>query len=515
MSDNFSSNKRIAKNTVILYVGMLYGLFVALFTTRVVLRALGEVDYGIYNVVGSIVTMFVFLRSAMGNATHRFITYSIGKGNIEDTKIVFSTGLIIHLGISLLVVLLAETAGLYFLYYKMVIPAERMIAAQWCYQFSVLTCALSVICVPYDAAIIAHEKMKVYTFINILQSTLNIVIAYILVITSNDKLIVYGLLMLSVQIFNRLFYGFYCKKHFEECQFRWVIDKSLLKNMTSFAGWKLLGHFAGIAYTQGVNILLNMFCGPIVNAARAIAVQVQNAIRGFVTNFQTAVNPQITKSYAKADYNRVHELLFMSSKFSFFLLLFFVLPVFLEARQILDLWLGEYPEHTLSFLRISLLIMLIDPLENPISISNDAAGNIRNYQITAGLLNISIVVFAYILLKLGYPPEGVFIVQLLVCSFVLLVKVFMVKARIRLSMRTYLYKLLFRIGITAGIAFIPPYLVHYFFTDGLLSIILTLSCSVITTALVIYYIGLAPNERIYVLGIIQKGLDKIDIIKRK
>lgn len=510
--NNISSNKRIAKNTLLLYARMLYSLVISLFTARVVLNALGAVDYGIYNVVGSVVSMFVFLRTAMGNSTHRYVAFALGKGDQQQLNKVFSTSIIIHFAIGIAIIVLAETVGLWFLYNKMVIPEERMVAAQWCYHFSVITCFLSVICVPYDAEIIAHEKMGVFAFVQMFNSTMNLVIAYLLVITNSDRLILYGLLLLSIQVLNRVFYGFYCSRKFEECHFTWMKDMSLIKEMTSFAGWSLIGNMIWVAYTQGTNILLNMFFGPVVNAARGIAVQVQSVIKGFVTNFQMAVNPQITKTYAAGELKQMHSLIFSSTKLSFFLLFMFFLPLFIEAEWILEIWLKNVPDHSVAYLRLSLLIMLFSPLVNPIETSNNATGDIKKFQIVVGCFNIFIVILSYVALKLGFPPESVFVVQLAISSIVLFVKLLLVRKKINLSIREYVVKVLLRLALVALISSVVPLSLFYLLGQTVMNNLLIIVVSVLCVVISAYYVGLSNHERTIIT---EKIRERIKINKSK
>lgn len=498
MSDNQSNNKRIAKNTLLLYARMLYSLFISLFTSRVILAALGFEDYGLYNVIGSVVTMFVFLRSAMGNSVHRFITYAIGKGDDKRLGDIFSMSLMIHTGLAVLIVLLCETAGLWFLNTQMTIPVGREIAANWVFQFSILACALSVICVPYDAEIIAHEKMGVFAFIQILNSTLNLAIVYAVKYYPQDKLIFYAFLLLMVQVMNRFIYGIYCSKHFPETKFHIVKDKALLKEMTGFAGWSLIGNMAYIGYTQGLNLVLNVFFGPAVNAARGIALQVQAAIKGFVTNFQMAVNPQITKSYAQNDFSRLHSLIYTSSKFSYFLLLCMVLPVALESDTILHLWLGEIPEFTIPFVILTLTIMLLDPISNPIGVANNATGSIKKYQLVEGGTLLLIVPIAYIAVKLGGNPLSVFVVQLIICYIVQVERLFLVCHKINMSIRTYCRKIILRISVVTIVALTCPLIAKLYLGDSLMSCAIVIVLSIISVLLSSYCIGLENNERILV-----------------
>ena len=318
-SDN---NKRIAKNTLLLYFRMLLMMAVSLFTSRVVLNTLGVEDFGIYSVVGGVVGMFVFINNSMSSATQRYITFALGKGDKNRLQTVFSTTLQIHSLIAVIIVLLGETVGLWFLYNKMQIPADRMDAALWVMQCSIVSMVVMIVSVPYNADVIAHEKMSAFAYISILEVVLKLAIVYLLLVFSYDKLILYAILILMIQILIRFCYSIYCNKHFEETKYKHVWDKKLFKEMTGFAGWSLFGNMAGVLFGQGLNMLLNVFFGPVVNAARAVAVQVQGAIQQFVANFQTALNPQITKTYAAGELNEMHRLMFRSARFSFYLLFF-------------------------------------------------------------------------------------------------------------------------------------------------------------------------------------------------
>lgn len=502
-------NKRVAKNTLLLYGRTLYSLAVSLFTARIVLNALGEVDYGIYNVVGSVVALFVFLRAAMANSTHRFIAFALGQGDVIKLNRVYSVSLIIHCAIAIVIVFLSETIGLWFFYEKIVIPPERMTAALWCYQFSVLTCALSVICVPYDAELIAHERMGVFAGVQVFNSTMNLLISYLLIISTRDRLILYGVLLLCIQVLNRLFYGYYCKRYFIECHFKWTNDRLLFKEMTSFAGWSLIGNLSVVGYTQGISVLLNMFFGPIVNAAVGIANQVQNALKGFVVSFQTAVNPQITKSYAAGDERRLHTLIFSSSKLSFYLLLCIYLPVFMEAETILALWLKNVPAHTVIFLRMVLLITLMDTLSNPIGVANNATGKIKVFQIVEGGLLLTILPLAYLALKLGNPPESVYVVQLIVFVIVQLVRIKLVNRKLHFSYFEYVRKVLLPIVLVFSLSGIVSYIIFVFLKDSHFHLITVSMLCVMSVIVFAYMVGITNTERKVLKDKVKSILSKI------
>lgn len=345
------NNKRIAKNTFLLYIRMFFTMAVTLYTSRIILNVLGIEDFGIYNVVGGIITMFSFLNGAMSSSTQRYLTFELGKGEILQLRKVFQTSVNIHWLIALFILVLGETIGLWFLQEKMVIPSERLDAAFWVYQFSIITMMIMIISVPYNAAIIAHEKMSAFAYISVMEVLLKLGIVYLLYFTQLDKLKFYAALLCGMQLMVRIIYGLYCGRHFEETHYKWGWDGKLFREMLGFAGWNLWGGIAYVFFTQGLNIMLNVFFGPAVNAARGLAVQVQGAVAQFSLNFQMAINPQITKSYAKKDFTYMHSLIFRSSKFTFLLLTTLSLPLFIKADLILNIWLAVVPDYTVTIVR--------------------------------------------------------------------------------------------------------------------------------------------------------------------
>ena len=474
---------------------MLLLLVVSLYTSRIVLATLGIEDYGVYNVVGGVVTMFMFLNAAMGNSSHRYIAFALGKGDEKELHDVVCATCMVHWILAGVIFILAETIGLWFLHYKLVIPNGRMVAAEWVFQFSVIACMVNIISVPYNAMIIAHEKMGAFAFISIMDAVLKLLIVYVIQITEHDKLIFYAAFVLCVNILDRLIYQVYCKRRFPESKNIRFKNYPQLKEMISFAGWSLIGNLIYMGYTQGINIMLNIFFGPVVNAARGIAHQVESAVKGFVTNFQTAANPQITKSYAVQDFNRMHSLIFMSSKFSYCLLLILVLPIIIEADTVLNLWLVEVPEHTIAFLRITLLSLLIGSLENPIGTANNATGKIKKYQIVVACFNVLIILLSYVLLRLGYQPESVFIVQLGITVIVQFVKVYLVKGPIHLSMREYLKRIIMPLCFTTIASVLLPIIVCLFLKDGIIRLCIVGVISVLSVLIVSYCVALNGDER--------------------
>ena len=510
MPDNSSSNKRIAKNTLLLYARMLLLLVVSLYTSRIVLATLGIEDYGLYNVVGGVVSMFSFISMAMGNSTNRYITFALGKGDKEELKSVVGAACVIHWVLALLILILAETIGLWFLHYKMVIPDGRMFAADWVYQFSIIASMVSIISVPYNAMIIAHEKMGAFAFISILDAILKLIIVYLIQITGHDKLIIYAAFILGVNIFDRVIYQYYCRKHFEEARdIKPTTKFPQFKDMTSYAGWSLIGNLAFIGYTQGLNILLNIFFGPTVNAARGIAVQVQGVVKRFVTNFQTAVDPQIVKSYAQGNLERLHTLVYSSSKFSFFLLLCLVLPISIEAKTLLGLWLKEVPDYAVIFTILTLIVLLIEPLTGPIGRANNATGKIKSYQILEGGSLMLIVPIAYIILKIGGAPYSIFIVQIVIMYSVQIIRLFVVCPKIKMSKWEYVKKVLIPISFVAITSAILPISLYFYLPQSFLSIIIIVLTAILSVLLSSYFLGMTQSEKMIVRNRIE------DIYRKK
>lgn len=509
MSDNSSSNKRIAKNTLLLYGRMLLIMAVSLYTSRVVLNALGVEDYGIYNVVGSVVTMFAFLNGALVTTTQRYLTFELGKGDFEQLKKVFTASIYIHGIIALCIVILAETVGLWFFYNKMVVPDARMTAAMWVYQLSIVTMVIQVMSAPYNSIIVSHERMGVFAVISIMEVTLKLAIVYVLLIYSGDKLILYAILVAAVLLFIRLVYTRYCKKHFPESVLVKGVDKSLLVEMGKFAGWNIWGNLAATLFGTGLNLLLNVFFGPTVNAARGIAVQVETAIAQFSTNFLMAVNPQITKLYAQNNLDEMHKLLFRSSKLACYLLLLFALPIVMETDTIITLWLKIVPEYTVPFVRILLAIVIIDSMARPLMTAAAATGDVKKYQSIIGGILLAIVPIAYIVLKLGGDPTSVYIVHLSVCVVAFLARLFIIKPMIKLSLRSFFASVIVPCGFVTVFSFALSLVIKNILSGGIVNAILVCAVSASFVALLAYTLGLTKGERAFVNTKIKGLLSKI------
>ena len=507
MSAMISDNKRIAKNTIFLYIRMMVVMLVSLFTSRVILNTLGATDYGIYNVVGGIVTIVSFLNSALGASTSRFLTFALGEKNIQKQKSTFGACLNLHIGIALLVLILGQTVGLWFFYEKMVIPDERMVAAFWVYQFSILTTMVSFTQVPYNASLIAHEEMSIYAYVGLYEAFSRLFIAYLITISPIDNLIFYGLLLLVNTVIVQLFYRWYAVKHFEECRFSLVKDKTLYKQLLSYGGWDLFGNLALVCQGEGVNLLLNVFFGPIVNAARAIAFQIQGAVTQFVGNFMTAVRPQVIKNYAEGNVNKMYTLTFYTAKFSYILMLALVVPIIYEIRFILGIWLGNaVPDETALFAVIVLMTYTWRTFHIAALMPYHAIGKIKTGNITIGTLMIATLPMGYVLFKFGCPAYSVFL-AIFAVEIVGMFAIYWLIHRYEYFPYKYVFtKILIPCGLVTIFTIIAPAFITHLMNDGWLRFIIvgvTTELSLILSAL---YLGLNREERTRIFSFIQNKL---------
>lgn len=507
-TDNNSNSKRIAKNTLLLYVRMLLTMAVALFTSRVVLNTLGVSDYGTYNVVGGIVAMFSMLSATFSSSVTRFLTFELGKNNPLKLKNIFSTSVTIYIALAIVIFILGETLGVWFLNEKLNIPEDRMFAANFVLQCSLATFMINLISVPYNAVIIAHERMQAFAYISILEVSLKLLIVYLLMISPFDKLIVYAVLLTFVAFLIRIIYTLYGKRHFDECRYQFVLDKRLLIQMSSFAGWNAIGSSSAVLRSEGINIIINIFCGTLVNAARAISFQVNAAVTQFTSNFMTAVNPQIIKSYASGDKEYMMSLVYRSAKFSFFLLLLLTMPILLDTNYILILWLKQVPEHTIWFVRFMLIFTLVESISMPLITVMLATGKIRNYQIIVGGIILLNLPLSYLLLRFGYPPESTILVYIMTSIFSLIARLIMLKRMINLSIYNFCFRVLGPCFFVSIIFFILPYFFSMQLEKNFIGFIFIVIFSSLWGAISIYFIGCNKNEKYFIRSRIIKLFKK-------
>lgn len=499
MVENKIDGNRIAKNTLLLYLRMLFQLGIALYTSRAVLNALGIIDFGIYNVVGGIIVIFSFLNNAMASSTQRFLVYHLGTNDSRKLKQIFSSAIIIHFVMAVVVVGLAEIMGLWFLQAKMIIPMERLEVAKWVFHLSVISSAITILSVPYNAAIIANERMGAFAAISIIETLLKLCVAIFISFCNGDRLLWYAGLLLGVSVIVRTIYGVYCSKSFPEAKLIFPRNNKLLyKEMTSFAGWSLVGNLSVVGYTQGINLLLNIFFGPAINAARGIAVQVQNAVYGFVRSFQTAVNPQITKSYAIGDLKSMHLLIYRSSKLSFYLTLMLSLPIIIETPYVLSLWLNIVPDYTVAFCRLTFISCMIESISNPFMIGASATGKIKKYHLIIGSILLLIVPVSYIFLKLGFEPIIVYIIDILIQFIAQIIRLFLCRHLFSLNILFYIKDVISRIVGVAVLSVVFSLLIDSLFIEiNFINAIVVAFFSFISVCVVSYVIGLTKSERTF------------------
>lgn len=505
-----NNNKRIAKNTLLLYVRMFFIMAVSLFTSRVILKNLGVEDFGIYNVVGGVVAMMGILNSAMSTSTTRYLTFELGKGDTVRLKQVFSMCFTIYLLLSLAFLIVAETIGLWFLNTQLTIPENRLEAANWVYQFSIISCINTLLSNPYNAVLIAHEKMSVYAYISIVEVLLKLGVVYLLLILPFDRLVVYGALILIMSLLVTMMYRIYCIRHYTESRYSFFWDKPLFKQLLSYSWWNLFGATAGMVKGQGLNIILSMFFNPSVNAARGIAYQINTSITHFFTNFYTAVRPQITKYYAQNDLYNMFKLVFRSSKFSFYLIFLLSLPIIIETPYIVNLWLGQLPDYVVPFTRLIVIISAIDSMATPLMTACHATGKIKLYQSVIGILIICNIPISYCLLRfLKCGPITVFIVSLIISTLALLIRIRIVKFLIdSFPAWDYVKSVVLLSLLIALLSSVIPVILYWYLPVSFLSCCVVVVSSLMSTIFFAYYIGFSFDEKKKIKYIIMNRIHK-------
>lgn len=508
MQDNSHRSRRIARNTLMLYVRMLFLLLVGFYTSRVVLDSLGENDYGIYTVVGGLVAMFTMISGALNSAVSRYITFEMGKGKDARLGKVFSTSVTIQLILSFLVVIITEPVGIWFIRNEMTIDPERIPAAIWVLQFSLLSFVINLMSVPQMASITAHEKMSAYAYIGILDGLLRLGVALLILHSPVDRLVWYSALMAFAVLVVRMAYGIYCRVNFPECRFRPVFDKTLVKEMFSFAGWNFIGVTSGVLREQGGNILVNLFFGTAMNAARGVAVQLNGAVQGFVTNFMTAVNPQITKSYASGERDYMLALVRKSSAMSYFLLFVIALPMLFNTEYLLEIWLKDVPAHSASFVRLFLIFALSESLSSPLITAQLATGDIRNYQIIVGGIQLLNIPISYILLKAGAPAEATVVVSIALSQICLAARLILLKRMIGISPKDFFAKVYLKVLAVTAAAVVFPLLLHGSLSDDFAGFCISVVICVSSAALSVLFVGCSRSERREIVSMVLKRRER-------
>lgn len=501
-----SANSRLAKNTLVLYLRMIIVILVNLYASRLILDSLGETDYGIYNVVGGIVSMFIFLNTAMVASSQRFIAFEQGHSDLRRQKTVYSASVLIHLLIALAVLVLSETVGLWFVNHRMNIPVERMAAANWVYQSAVACFLLKVAIVPDTSSVIAHERLGLYAVASIFYALLLLGVAISIKHFGGDRLILYSVLLIGIESVNFLIYRFYCSRNFEECRYSTPRDKALFKEMLSFAGWSFVGNFGIAMRGPGVNIVVNHFCGPAINAARGLAYQVSSVVNNFVNNFQMSLTPQITKDYSSGDRNRMMKLVVTGSRLSCFLLAFIVVPLYIRAGDVLAIWLKEVPRMTEEFLKLVLLVGLVASMVGPITTAIQATGNIKVFQLTIAIIMLLELPLSYALLTVGVEAYYVVYISLIIEFAALAARVFILNAQMKLNLFEFFIGIIGKCILVCALMFTLPLFADRYIARGFWGTVLLTLISLIWSAFVVFIVGLTRGERRMVLKYLKKKI---------
>lgn len=483
---------------------MFLTMAVTLYTSRIVLNTLGIDDYGIYSIVGGVVALFGFFNAAMSSSTQRYLSFDIGQQDDEKLHKTFNSTFLIHIGIALLILLFAETIGLWYINNGLNVSQEKIITVNWVYQFSILTSLIGVIQVPFNALIIARERMNVFAMISVVDVVLKLIIVYILLIVNYNKLIAYSILVFGVTFFVALAYRIYCYSNFQESKFKFFKDKQYYKELLVYSGWNLFGNIATVAKGQGINLVLNVFFGTVVNAAYGITLQVQNAVSVFVNNFQLAVNPQIVKSYSQGDINRTHQLIFQSSKYSFFLMLIITLPILLNTEYILTLWLKTPPPYTVSFVQLCLVNVLIDCISGPLMVGAQATGKIKLYQIIIGTMIFFNLPFSYFFLKISNNFLYVYYVSIVISIFSLIFRLLFLKKILKFDIINFIKGVLAKIFLVS----ISTLLIFSFIKLLDLNVVANIVFLTGSTIILILFLGLNREEFLMVKNIFINKLKK-------
>lgn len=496
MDSHLENTKRIAKNTGLLYVRTIVMMLISLYTSRIVLEALGVDNYGVNNVVGGVVGMFSIISGSLSGSISRFLTFALGEGNIEKLRKIFSLSVSIQILIGLGIIVVGEIGGLWFISHKLNISPDRMIAAHWVFQCGLASFFMGLISVPYNACLIAHERMGVFAYMTIVDATAKLLTAYVIFITPFDKLITFAILNLCVAVFMRIFYGWYCVRNFEECRYEFrSFDKGLAKEMTSFAWWGFFGNMAWMFNTQGVNILINMFFGVVYNAARGVVGQVEGAVIGFVNNFSVALNPQITKSYAKSDWNYLFPLVCNGTKYQFFLMLLFLIPIEFEANSLLSIWLTDVPPLAPLFLRLSLLCTVTTLYGGTMYTAIIATGKIKGYQLAVTTIGCLVFPLTWLGYKLGLPIYSTYFFFMTVYLILIIVRLIYMKKLMAFPIYMFIKDTVLPSLYVVCLACIVPLIIVILMAPSLLRFFILVPSTVISTAAMIFLVGMTMNEK--------------------
>lgn len=501
--DTIKNNKRIAKNTLLLYLRHIVVMLVSLYTSRVTLDVLGVTDYGVYNVVGGIVVLFSFLYQALSIATQRYLSFYMGKNDYRQVRKVFCLSINIYAILSIIIIAVAESVGLWFFSTKLNIPEDRVKIAFWVYQISIISCVVNVFRIPYNSSIIAYEKMSFFAYLSVFEVVFKLILVYLLYVFAFDKLLVYALLLFVLQLIILFIYKIYCNSKFESTKYMFIWDRDLFKQLLSFSGWTMFGSGSNIAANQGLAFLLNIFAGVVANAALGISNQIDAAVNSFVSSFQTAFKPQLVKSYAEENFDYFFSLIFKTSRFSYYLILVMAIPIIVFCNDILSAWLVVVPEYAVSFARLMLVFFMIDALSGPLWYSVQATGDIRNYQILMSVCILSNLPLSYLVLKFGFSPVYCILIRVLINFVIHFIRIFYLRGLMRFPSIKYIMDVMCPVFFITLLSIVAPLLL-YKENLSLVQLLLRLFLSVVYIFFVIWIFGLKKSERIFLLDMVRK-----------
>ena len=501
-----SNNRRIAKNTIVLTLRMFVTMIISFFTSRILLDNLGVTDFGVYSVVAGVISMFSFLKNNMEVGTQRFLNYYLGKSDYSVLNKVFSTSVAIYFIIAIAIVIVGEPVGVYFLNNKLDIPPDRLFAAKIVFQFTVVSSFISIISTPYSALIIAYEKMSVYAYMSIFDAIYLLVISLLLPYISWDSLITYGLLVCILSLLTRVIYGLYCTHAIRKIKFTFSFDKGLFKEMFAFSGWTMTGGFAHMLYNQGLIMVINIFFGPLVNAAQSLASRLSIAMRSFCSNFIVATKPQITKYYASGSIKEMERLVYISSKLSYYIMACVTIPFLIRPDYILDIWLKEVPEHTTTFVRLSAIIAFYTSLTQPVVTAIHSTGKIKKFQIIESMTLMMIIPTVYIFFRLGYSPSSAYIIMLFWLIMAQLVRVYFTHKLLSFSIKRYLLEILVPMTFIYAFSFFIVLRITDFIPRNLIGLILVVFTSIAVVSSAFFIIGLKKSDRNIVWSTVSEKL---------
>ena len=500
MGDYASNNKRLAKNTIYLYFRMILTMAIGLYTSRVVLQVLGVSDYGVYNVTGGFITLLTYVNTILAGGTSRFLTIALGRNDTVNLKRTFSTTVTLSITSSLIVLLLGETVGLWFVNTQLNIDPQRMEAANWVYQCALFSAMLTITQLPFSASLIAHERMNVYAYMSVFDVVMKLLIVYVLLMFDFDKLKLYAVLMLSVNFLNILIYRWYCMRNFQECSMKLGFDKELFKNMFAYSSWNMVGSSSTLLLDQGINILINVFYGTIVNAARGVAMQVNNIVRQMYSSFQIPCRPQVMKYYAAGEIKEMQALICNNSKYCSYLLLCVIIPLSINVKGLLDIWLVDVPDYTVGFIRFIFAVSFINAMTDPVAMGIQATGKVRTLNITIGIVNASAVVLAYWLFTIGTSPISCYIPILISCVANMVIHLHLLKRQVGFDTNSFLHKTILPVVKFSIICFIIPLILYLLMPQTVVGCLLCCLLSGLSVAAIIFFFGIPSHIKQMVLG---------------